>query len=619
MPLPATPTSIGSLLMHSGSTSYVLFALYLVTLVFSVRRFCALFWRTELARSWDTPDIFLASIVFLLLVRSLSFLTLAVLAFANVQISDGSGGGSGSQADYPQLPATVLAVLFNVGDWATISTYLLLVVLWVEFLATVRRHWYSPTSIRRDWLIAYLVLVSLIYMVQLGLYVAVFTSRPEATATLFSAIYAVIAFLNLGIPLLLLFSWLVYAIMYSGFPYRSASRKRSWLRLSRLVALWTAGRVMWAAAAVLLANDWATTALASLGDAGFTVVTVTLFLLAELLPAVASLGSEVLALFGWAPTSSDDAGDSAAGTGGSAAQMSAGTTESDGEDFKLRRVMSGMSDALLSPSDGSGAVSSAGDDDHRHSSSSQLGNGGAGAGMRGAAGVAALENGHHPSSSSGSSSIGRERGDGRRAVHFQSSPVASGDPSSRLGVSSGGSANHVHDRASSHNRNGGGGGSSSSSSSNSSNTGGTTHAAPVLVLSPPLGPSAADTLTPSSASPPTADGGNPDGSGSGARGWGVTGVVISSISTLWNGGWGLWSTGDDARSSPTAASSPAIALHRHGTPLSRGSVASLLSIDSEGGRSPSVSGGGGDLMPRNHSFVSALDESEYPVPGEPFR
>jgi hypothetical protein len=40
---------------------------------------------------------------------------------------------------------------FNTGDWAAISTYLLLVVTWVEVLQRARKHMYNQARIRRDW------------------------------------------------------------------------------------------------------------------------------------------------------------------------------------------------------------------------------------------------------------------------------------------------------------------------------------------------------------------------------------------------------------------------------------------------------------------------------------
>jgi hypothetical protein len=82
------PTSLGALLERSGTTTYVLGILYLLCLLFAIRRFCA-FSNLDavpgdpapvgggctaacrrVAWTWDIPRLFLASIVFGLLVRT---------------------------------------------------------------------------------------------------------------------------------------------------------------------------------------------------------------------------------------------------------------------------------------------------------------------------------------------------------------------------------------------------------------------------------------------------------------------------------------------------------------------------------------------------------------------
>jgi len=102
------PASIGSLLERSGTTTYVLGVIYLLTLLYCIRRFAmvataradgdAASRRWPCTRwTWDIPRLFLASILFALLVRTMSFLTLAILALENVNIeADASGGGGGS-------------------------------------------------------------------------------------------------------------------------------------------------------------------------------------------------------------------------------------------------------------------------------------------------------------------------------------------------------------------------------------------------------------------------------------------------------------------------------------------------------------------------------------------
>jgi hypothetical protein len=123
-PLPSAATSLGELIEQDGNTTYALGVLYVVSAIYAVRRFLWL-WRSQRRPGWDAGKLFVASIFFACLVRSLSFVTLAVLAFENVAVVSAGGGGRTQEQEFYHR---VLAILFNVGDWAAISTYLLLVV-----------------------------------------------------------------------------------------------------------------------------------------------------------------------------------------------------------------------------------------------------------------------------------------------------------------------------------------------------------------------------------------------------------------------------------------------------------------------------------------------------------
>lgn len=182
-----------------------------------------------------------------------------------------------------------------------------------------RKHYFDQSRLRRDWMIGFLVVNSALYIAQIGLYVAVFTTRTQQDAILQvrvfarlpmrrsshfapqsplppQAIYVVIAFLNLCIPFALCVAWCVYAVIFAGFPYRSAQARRAVNRINRLVIGWTLGRVVWAAIAVLAANDTLVQAVQAQGDWLFALVTGTVFVVAEAVPYLASLGSDVINL-----------------------------------------------------------------------------------------------------------------------------------------------------------------------------------------------------------------------------------------------------------------------------------------------------------------------------------
>ena len=125
---------MSELIKGAGTTTYVLGILYLCATVYALSRFFVLLRGRVNALvdlSWETPKIFVASVAFGCFVRTLSFVTVTILAIANVSLAgDPADSASGPMGLYDR----VLAVLFNTGDWAAVSTYLLLIVVWVEML-----------------------------------------------------------------------------------------------------------------------------------------------------------------------------------------------------------------------------------------------------------------------------------------------------------------------------------------------------------------------------------------------------------------------------------------------------------------------------------------------------
>lgn len=92
--------------------------------------------------AWDTTSFFVGSILFACIVRCLALASLCILSLVKVRIS-----GPVSNDTYASTPVTkdasfyskAIEVLFNIGDFVTVSTYLSLVVVWVETFQHVRR------------------------------------------------------------------------------------------------------------------------------------------------------------------------------------------------------------------------------------------------------------------------------------------------------------------------------------------------------------------------------------------------------------------------------------------------------------------------------------------------
>ena len=280
--------SLGDLIARDGGvTSYSLAVLYACASFYSLRRFLLLRRRR---RAWDAPRLFVASVCFACLLRTASFGALAGLAFAKVTVAPSSGAGA---------EAHVLQVIMNLGDFQSVATYLLLIVCWVEMQQQARGSFFDEHKLRRDWLIAYVVLNALLCLLQLGLYAAVLAGPVALAASLLRDVYTVIAALNFLLPMLLLSAYAAaQTCLFSGFPFRSAEARANWADFNRLALWWTLSRLLWAVASVFAANDLFVAAVDAIGSWLFTVAISSVFIFAELLPFLTSLGSSVLRLFG---------------------------------------------------------------------------------------------------------------------------------------------------------------------------------------------------------------------------------------------------------------------------------------------------------------------------------
>lgn len=290
-----TPTNLGVLIERGPETSFVCAILYTCALVYSGRRL-NLVYRSR--GEVDLPVMLVTCVVFSVMIRFLSFATLAVLALRNVSVDGSSTSTASSDAGEQLVSQHAMAVLFNIGDFTALSTYLLLGIVWLDMLHKTRKHFYSTDAIRRDWLIAYLVLNTAMYLCQIGLYIAVFVATPTDPEAILAVVYAVLGCLNVALPAVLLATYGAYSLMYAGFPYRSREALSRWRRLSRLLLGWSLSRLVWAAASILASSSRALDALASAGNWAFTVLCVSLFLLGELVPFLATCGTDVLRLFG---------------------------------------------------------------------------------------------------------------------------------------------------------------------------------------------------------------------------------------------------------------------------------------------------------------------------------
>ncbi len=76
---------------------------------------------------------------------------------------------------------------------------------------------YTAASLKRKWMTAYLITVSVLYVLLIALYSMFLVSTTE-TRTILDAIYSILGVIDFIVPIVLAFSWVCLQVMYSGFP-----------------------------------------------------------------------------------------------------------------------------------------------------------------------------------------------------------------------------------------------------------------------------------------------------------------------------------------------------------------------------------------------------------------
>ena len=208
--------------------------------------------------------------------------------------------GGGNNINTPGVD-TILQILFNAGDWATLHCYSLLLLVWIEVLLKSRVSlWAVPSrQIARDWRRALLSISAAVQLAQAGLYSAALIAPQPAASQVLISIYVLIAAFNFALATLAIVGSAMAFFLYAGLPFRSQQGKAAFSRVVWLATGWTLGRIAWGVLALYSDNDTFTAAVASIGAWFFSVTAVAFFSLAELLPFLAVLGPESLAALGW--------------------------------------------------------------------------------------------------------------------------------------------------------------------------------------------------------------------------------------------------------------------------------------------------------------------------------
>jgi len=280
------------LLSRLGSASYFLGMLYFFAFLFAWGKWR---WLGRRSRRFNTTKFFILSLLATCFLRCMSFLTLGVFDYqigGARAVSDGGGdvffdpASSGDQLFYDK----VTFVLFDLPDFIAISTYVLLMIIWLENVHNCRRHWFSATRFRRGWMYFYLCFNVLFYAAQIVLYILMlWGSVGTANSVLKAIVYTEVA-ANLGLPVMMLLAWMVTFVRLSGFPYKSEQAKQRLGCINRNAFYWTMGRFLLGSFECSAAvNGWLASSAVDDNSSLVSIVFAGTFVLTELLPFCLSL------------------------------------------------------------------------------------------------------------------------------------------------------------------------------------------------------------------------------------------------------------------------------------------------------------------------------------------
>lgn len=188
----------------------------------------------------DTKKLFVLSVFVNCVLRALSWIGIGLLCMSSIDMNSTSLDRDKTMA----FIATTVYVMFDLPNYIILSAYVLLGLVWSEFLVRSRKHWLSVIEYRQPWLIAYLVFNICLYSTQLVLYILVFF-HAESSLRIIDALSITVSCMNYGLPVAFGAFWLYYSIKFAGFPSSGPSARRMLDQTSTVMQIWTFGRIVW--------------------------------------------------------------------------------------------------------------------------------------------------------------------------------------------------------------------------------------------------------------------------------------------------------------------------------------------------------------------------------------
>ena len=278
--------ALGELLERNGDITFFLAITCFLLAAFTFRKFQKVY--SALEGVWNTKMLLMASVTMSSIVRFTTFITLTIVSYSTATENEEGETVLRGRTDFGrsrsvQLYTRSIDVLINVGDYTIISAYFLLLVITLETFQLTRSHPYGTQTFRRTGMITYLTVNTGMYTLQIGLYLGALFSSTETSRDVMQAVYLILSVLNVGVPLICMAMYCCLSCVFSGYPFKSVAAKNWWHSMIRVTAIWTIGRFVWGGVSIFTYDDgWS-----DVKDRErwvFSVILITLFIFAEVLP-----------------------------------------------------------------------------------------------------------------------------------------------------------------------------------------------------------------------------------------------------------------------------------------------------------------------------------------------
>lgn len=153
--------------------SLFLAIIYLVVVIYTYGKLKLL--QSNSTNGLNTRKLFVIYLLIVALLRFMSFSSMVVLDFENVEYSNihSTFNNSYDQEGVDFFEKASL-VLFDFPDFCCVSAYVLLMVIWADSYFMSRRHWLSSYKFRRVWMLGYFLFNIVLYSIQVSLYTLLF-------------------------------------------------------------------------------------------------------------------------------------------------------------------------------------------------------------------------------------------------------------------------------------------------------------------------------------------------------------------------------------------------------------------------------------------------------------